>query len=167
MEQIRRIGYNENLHPAIVPSADGMCLPSLSHHFDVPLIVRRRFVIGFAVTSQIPRIHHLNGETWETFKMATCQHLMLATAKLAIANSLSPFLRLTPCPIGVGCTLLTSTHNTCNVLRGHNVSLCHSVEHYEAKGVVFIGIILLFYIFAAKIQINCELTSKNDNISNE
>lgn len=125
----RNEGGKRNLHPVMTLGADRIC--SLPHQFDVPFVIWCLFVINLSITSQIPRIHNLDGIVRESFEETCCNQLMLTTAKLAITYSLSSLLRFTPCPIGVRCSLSASTHNACNVVRGHNVSLCHSVKHYK------------------------------------
>ena len=56
---------------------------------------------------------------------------MLPTTEFAITHLLTPLLRLTTNVTGDGSSFFTFTHIASNVMRGHNASLRHSVEHYK------------------------------------
>ena len=107
---------------------------SFSHQLDVPFICWFCMVIGFSITTQIPRIHNLNCTIGELFKLTCANGHSFTTAKLSVAHLLSSLLRLTTCPISNGRTFFTSTHNACNVMRGRRLLLRHSVKHYKAPG---------------------------------
>jgi hypothetical protein len=66
-------------------------------------------------------------------KIPNTHLLAFLMTKLTVTHSLTSLLRFTAHPTTYRCTFSTSTHNTLNVMRGHNFSLCHSVEHYKAR----------------------------------
>ena len=118
----------------------------LSHHPNEPLFGRFTIMIAFSIPTQIPRAHNFDGEERKSFIFPDTNHLMFPTTEFAIANLFSSLLRFTTNPTTDGSSFSASAHIILNVVRGHNVSLCHSVKHYKIwifKTVfIFIGLIV-------------------------
>lgn len=123
---------NKKLHPTVIQSADKMVLPSLSHQFDVPFFIWKMATIMFAITPQIPLLDNFPLARRKLTILFRNNKQMLMPTKFAMADLFTFLLRLTTAPSTCWSLFFTSTHNACNVMRGHNISLRHSVKHYEA-----------------------------------
>ena len=106
---------------------------SFSHQLDVPFIRWISMEINLPIATQIPRIHYLNRQMRNAFKEACANGDSFSTAKLSVAHLLPSFLRFTAYPACYWGTFLTSAHFVLNVMRGHRLSLCHSVKHYKTS----------------------------------
>ena len=138
----------------------GGWLLSFSHQFGVPFIVWVRFVVKFTITSQRPRFHHFITSMEKSVIIFCSHHLMLKPTEFSATTLLSALLRLATTPSAYWCSFSASTHNACNVVRGQNVLLRHSVKHYEALIFNVLNIIYDVLYSAAKVHIFSENKNK-------
>lgn len=71
---------------------------------------------------------------------------MLFATEFAITNLFPSLLRFTTNPTTNRRSLSTFAHKILNVMRGHNVSLRHSVKHYKT---LIIKYVFIFFLIPA------------------
>lgn len=106
---------------------------SFAHQLDIPFICWFCTVIDFSITAQIPSIHDLDSQIWDTLKAVCPNRNSFSTTKLSVAHLLPSLLRFTTCPICYWGAFFTSAHFVLNVISGHRLSLCHLVKHYKTS----------------------------------
>ena len=102
-----------------------------THKFDIPIFVREVAKIVFAISTKIPLPDNFPLTERKKIKLFRKDKYLFQSAKLAMAELLASLLRLTAAPCAYWSPFSAFTHNVCNVMRGHRLSLRHSVKHYE------------------------------------
>ena len=110
---------------------------SLTHQFDVPLVIGCMIPIHLPIAAQFPRVNDFSLSDRNTIPFLMGKHLPFHATKLSVANLFATLLRFTATPCADRCTLSTFSHNANNVKRGRKLLMRHSVKHYKALRSLF------------------------------
>ncbi len=124
-----------------------------AHHTEIPFLIRVMTKIVFAVTTQIPLINNFTLTKEQFFIVSFSKASTFVPTKLTMAFRFPSFLRLAATPSAYRSLFPTFSHFVQNVMSGRNLSLCHSVKHYETTLFKLFNITVLNRNSIAKIRI--------------
>ena len=142
--QLQANGLKQIIRPAFLrQGGKDFCFCSLSHEFDKPFFFRIVTTIMFTISPKIPLFNKFPLTIRKFIEPSRKNEYSFFSTKFSMANLFASLLRLAIAPCAYWSPLFAFTHNVRNVMRGHRLSLRHSVKHYETRFVLFIPIYII------------------------